>query len=163
MGKSNRSVPWWVLMLLVLASPLILVVVMLAVAARLVAGALIHVAVWLWWWPRGRDVLFVYSDSPVWHDYIEINILPNIRQRAILLNWSQRSKRSSGLAWAVFRHFGGKTEFCPLAVVFRPFGQVFRFWQPFRDWKHGRGSLLEQTQAEFFQAIGIQSPKRNSG
>ena len=155
MGKSNRSVPWWVLMLLVLASPLILAVVALLLAARLLAGALIHVAVWLWWWPRGRDVLFVYSDSPVWRDYIETNVLPNIRQRAIILNWSERRAWSSGLAGAVFRHFGGTREFCPLAVVFCPFAQVFRFWQPFRDWKHGRGSLLEQTQAEFFKSVGL--------
>ena len=163
MADSTRSVPWWVLALVILASPLILAVVVLLLAARLVAGALIHVAVWLWWWPQGRDVLFVYSDSPVWSDYINLNILPNIRQRAVLLNWSERARWQTGLAWAVFRYYGGRKEFCPLAVVFRPFGQVFRFWQPFRDWKHGRGSLLEQTQAEFFRAIELQSPKRNSG
>jgi hypothetical protein len=101
--------------------------------------------------------LFVYSDSPVWHDYIEAEILPNIRRRAVVLNWSERKRWSLGLARAVFHHFSGTREFNPLAVVFRPLkrAQVFRFWQPFRDWKHGRGERLRQLQANFFRSLGV--------
>ena len=140
---------------MILASPLIAAMVVLAVATRFLAGAFLHLGVWLWWLPRGRHILFVHSDSPVWSDYIETDILPGIRQHAVLLNWSDRRKRPKGLAWAVFRHFGGDREFNPMAVVFRPFGQVFRFWQPFRAWKHGDGAPLERTQTEFFRAAGI--------
>jgi hypothetical protein len=102
-------------------------------------------------------VLFVYSDSPIWHDYIETEILPSIRWRAVVLNWSERKSWSLGSARAVFHHFGGTQEFNPLAVVFRPLkpAQVFRFWQPFRDWKHGRRERLIQVQSDFFRALGV--------
>ena len=136
--------------------------VILTIAAWFVAGVLLHLGVWLWWWPQGRDVLFVYSDSPVWSDYIEASILPSIRQRAIIMNWSERRKWPAGLAWAAFRYFGGAREFNPLAVVFRPFAQVFRFWQPFHAWKHGRGDLLERTEAEFFRSAGLKRPGRTA-
>jgi hypothetical protein len=57
--------------------------VLLFVLARVTASVALHLLVWVFWLPRGQDVLFVYSDSPVWHDYIEAEILPNIRRRAV--------------------------------------------------------------------------------
>jgi hypothetical protein len=56
-----------------------------------------------------------------------------------------------------FRHFGGYREFNPLAVVFRPFRRThkFRFWKPFRDWKHGCPDTLRQIQKEFFALIRV--------
>jgi hypothetical protein len=144
-----------VLVLLIVVSPLIVVVLFVIVIVRVTFSVILHLMVWVWWLPRGQDVLFVYSDSPIWQDYIQVEILPSIRHRAVVLNWSERKKWSLGLARVVFSHFGGTREFNPLAVVFRPLkrSQVFRFWQPFRDWKHGRGERLRQIQADFFRAL----------
>ena len=52
----------------------------------------LRLAVWSWWCLRGRNILFVYSDSLVWHDYIEQRILPHLGERAIVLNWSERKR-----------------------------------------------------------------------
>lgn len=159
MSKSDhtRKAPWWVIGLTIIASPLILLLVFLALSLRLAAAVCLHVAVWCWWLPRGRDVLLVYSESPVWKDHIESTILPVLKSRAVVLNWSQRTSWRFGLARAVFHHFGGSSEFNPLAVVFQPLrrARVFRFWQPFRDWKHGREDALSKMESELFALIGV--------
>jgi hypothetical protein len=56
-----------------------------------------------------------------------------------------------------FRHFGDSYEFNPLAVVFRPFRRtrVFRFWQPFHHFKHGRPEALQQLEGEFWDCLGV--------
>jgi hypothetical protein len=43
-------------------------------------------------------------------------------------------------------------------VVFRPFHRTrkFRFWKPFRDFKHGRPAALQEMELEFFSLIGVQ-------
>ena len=118
----------------------------------------LRLAVWSWWCLRGRDILFVYSDSPVWHDYIEQHILPHLGKRAIVLNWSERKRWRLSLKRMAFYHFGGDREFNPLAVVLRPFRRTctFRFWHPFRDFKHGRPEELRKMEDEFFALIGIE-------
>jgi hypothetical protein len=128
----------WILALVIVLSPLIVPFLLVFFVVFILTSICLHVLIWTCWCTRGRDILFVYSDSPVWHDYIEQHLLPPIRQRAIV-NWSQRKRWGFSLARAAFRHFGGRREFNPLAVVFRPFWRTrkFRFWQPFREWKHG--------------------------
>jgi hypothetical protein len=120
----------------------------------------LNIAIWFWWCSRGRDILFVTSDSPLWHDYIEQQILPHLGKRAVVLNWSQRKRWRASLARTAFRHFGGLREFNPLAVVFRPLhpAHTFRFWQPFRDFKNGHPEALHQMESEFFELIGVQRP-----
>jgi hypothetical protein len=149
---------WWLVALLaVLLSPLIMTFLLALLALDIAAGVVLYLAVWCWWLPRGRDTLIVYSDSPVWHAHMQERVLATVGSRAVVLNWSQRRHWNFGLASAVFRYFGGKREFNPLAVVFRPFrrARVFRFWEPFRDWKHGRPQALEQVEAELFACLGL--------
>jgi len=85
----------------------------------------IYLAIWLLWLPRGTRILFVYSDSPIWHDYIEQHILPLIQEHAVVLNWSQRRSRSwrRSLAVAAFKHFGGWREFNPMDASIPSQGQ----------------------------------------
>jgi hypothetical protein len=156
-SRDDRRVPWWAIVLLIVTSPLILALVLSVLLLHLATSVCLHTAVWCWWLPRGRDILFVYSESPVWQHHIESEILPLVRSRAVVLNWSQRKHWRFGLASAVFRHFGGDQEFNPLAVVFQPFrrARVLRFWQPFRDWKHGHGDSLRQIEAELFALVGV--------
>ncbi|MBZ5727735.1 MAG: hypothetical protein LAP87_22405 [Acidobacteriia bacterium] len=102
-------------------------------------------------------MLLVYSDSPVWHAYIEQQFLPYLGRRAVVLNWSERNRWGISLGRVAFRFFGGRREFNPLAVVFRPFRrtQTFRFWAAFRDMKHGRPELLQTVEHRFFDRIGV--------
>jgi hypothetical protein len=139
--------------LFVVLSPLLLAILVV----WLVAAVVLYVLVWILWCTRGRDVLFVYSDSPVWHDYVEEQILPRIESRAITLNWSNRRNwlHKWALAPCVFRFFGGRREYNPLALHFRPLRvhRRFQFWKAFRDYKHGRTESLKKVEQEFFRSI----------
>ncbi len=53
--------------------------------------------------------------------------------------------------------WGGDREFNPLAIVIPERGpvQVIRFWQAFRDHKHGRDRALRVAEAELAAAVGV--------
>lgn len=155
--NTKSQTKWWPVVLIVALTPAFLVVAAIVVLLFLVATVCLHITIWTWWCLRGRDILFVYSDSPIWHDYIEEGILPRLGGRAVILNWSQRKRWRMSVARLAFHHFGGYREINPLAVVFRPFrrSRVFRFWQPFRDFKHGHPEALHQMEREFFGSIGV--------
>ena len=160
--SSEGRAPWWVVAVLVVAAPAIAALLLIGCFLRVAISLCLHAAVSCWWLPQGRDTLIVYSDSPVWQDHMRREILPAVGSRAVVLNWSQRARWRLGLAPAVFWHFGGYREFNPLAIVFRPFrrARVFRLWQPFRDWKHGRGEPLARIESELFTVLGIAQDNR---
>jgi hypothetical protein len=146
------------IVLLVVLSPAIL----LALALYFLYSLALYLLVTALWLPRGKDMLFVYSNSPNWQDYIEANLLPAVRDRSVVLNWSERSqwRKSHGfLAVACFHHFGAQRDFNPMAVVFRRFrrAKVFRFFRAFKDWKHGNGAALEYLQQEMFEYLRKES------
>lgn len=145
------ALPLWLLLLIG--------VLPLLVGLWIVYAICLNIVIWVQWCKRGKDILFVYSDSPIWHDYLDERVLPHLGDRAIVLNWSHRKTWNESLATAAFRHFGGDKEFNPLAVVFRPFrrARTFRFWQPFRDFKHGKTEPLARLESEFFELIGVTS------
>lgn len=141
-----------------LLAPLIVLVVPVAVIAFLLyaaASAVLYLLIWLLWCTRGKDVLFVYSDSPIWREYLESEVLPKIAQRAVVLNWSKRKRWKASLARFAFTHFDGYREFNPLGIVFRPGcrAQGFPYWQPFRDFKHGREEPLQKIELKFFHEL----------
>jgi hypothetical protein len=136
--------------LVVLALPFVLLLVLplaLAAAAMYFLHKMaLYILVWALWLPKGKDVLVVYSDSPIWHDYMSAEVVPLVRERAVVLNWSERKKWPRwSFAAHVFRSFGGNRNFNPLVVVFRPYrhAEVFRFWSAFTDWKHGHTEPVE--------------------
>jgi hypothetical protein len=134
-------------------------------------------------WP-GKRGLLVYSNSPNWQSYIEQHWLPRIGSQMVLLNWSERAMWADQAPFesAIFRRFAGDTEFNPLAIVFRtraphatlrtwisgiraldPVSMVapsphdtlvIRFFQAFRDHKHGKDRLLRAREAELFGELG---------
>lgn len=148
---------WWFVAPIVLFSRLLLALLLLAVPIYLIWRICLNLIIWSWWCLRGRNILFVYSDSPIWQDYINKNMLPRLGERAVVLNWSQRKSWRFSLSRLAFSHFGGRREFNPMAVVFRPFrwSRTFRFWQPFQDFKHGHPEALRQMEGEFFGLIGV--------
>jgi len=129
------------LLVLALLSPLLIAALGIFFANQI----LVRVLVWAFWLPRGKDILFVYSDSPIWREYMTEQLLPLCKERAIVLNWSERRQWSR---WSfkvhVFKSLSGDREFCPLIILFRPFlTEYFRFWQPFKDWKRGDHASLD--------------------
>ena len=117
---------------------------------------LLNITIWMFYCSRGTNVLFIYSNSPIWKDYVEANILPKLPTSTITLNWSERSQwKSCSLSTIVFRHFGGDTEYNPMGIVFRPWrrAKVFKFWKPFKDFKHGNTDSLNKLQSDFLNLI----------
>lgn len=143
-------------LILVIALP----VVLLVVGGQVLFSIALHVVIWTVWCGRGRDVLFVTSDSPVWGLYIRENLLPPLGDRVIILNWSERKKWRFSLARVAFYYFGGQHEYNPMAVVFRPFrrARVFRFWKAFRDWKNGNHRALLEVESTFLEAAHTRQP-----
>jgi hypothetical protein len=146
-----------ILALIALFLPLLLVYVAFYLVGFLAWGAILR----LWFWRAhavyGRRVLFVYSESPNWQTYIEQNILPRIRDHAVLLNWSDRRHWSAASPWEArfFRRFSGGREFNPLALVFCSGGRIrsVRFHQAFLDFKHGKEAALRAAEAELFALV----------
>jgi hypothetical protein len=138
---------FFLIILLPLWLPLLAIGLLLFFLHRVV----LYLLVWLLWLPRGKDTLFVYSESPIWKEYMTQRVLPLVEDRAIVLNWSERSRwRKWRLTQQVFYSFGGYREFNPMVIMFRPLrrAQLFRFWSAFKDWKHGRSEAVERLQNE---------------
>jgi hypothetical protein len=129
--------------------------VIIAVLFYLLWGAFLYLAIWLTW--KKPRVLFVYSNSPIWKAYIETEILPFIQDRAIILNWSERTNWKSSLAVRAFRYFGGYRNFNPIGMVFRPFHFVnaYRFFQAFKAFKHGDSRNVEQLKKGLFEMLDL--------
>jgi hypothetical protein len=141
-----------VVLIFTVALPLALVTIGLALLYR---GAL-YLLVWLLWLPKGKDILFVYSDSPIWHEYMTMEVLPLVERRAVVVNWSERNQWSQwSLAVSIFRSFGGSRDFNPLVVLFRPLqrARTFRFWPAFKDWKRGYREPVERLRQELLSEL----------
>jgi hypothetical protein len=132
---------------LLLLSPFLL----LYAAFHWMRRLILHFLIWLIWLRKGKDILFVSSDSPIWHDYMAFEILPLLKGRAVVLNWSERQKWPKGsLAVHVFETFGGRRNFNPMVMCFRPFRRVkiFRFFPAFKEWKHGKTQRLQELRSD---------------
>jgi hypothetical protein len=140
-------------LMLILFSPLLLVV---AICYGLY-GLMLYIAIWSCWCLRGRYILLVYSNSPIWFDYIEKEIMPHLKDRAVILNWTERNRWKKSIAVLAFRHFGGERAFNPMVTVFQPFhfAKVFRFFEPFQEYKHGQPAEVEKIKTELFDFLNI--------
>jgi hypothetical protein len=142
--------------LIVVLLPLIVPLAMFAITSHLVYRALLYLVVWVLWLPKGKDVLLVYSDSPIWFEYMTTQILPLVQERAVVLNWSERKKWSRwSLGVVVFHHFGGAGDFNPLVVFFQPLrrARIYRFWSAFKDWKRGHKEPVERLGQELAASL----------
>ena len=101
-------------------------------------------------------MLYISSDSSIWKEYMEAEIFPLVAERAVVLSWSDRSKwRKWSFAVRVFRTFGGRRDFNPMVVLFRPFRRtrIFRFLPAFQERKHGNSASIEQLRRDLMQAL----------
>ena len=136
--------------------PFIIPLVAAALALYWLHQLVLYALIWVLWLPRGKDVLLVYSDSPIWHDYMTRQVLPLVEERAVILNWSQRSRWPKwSFSAHVFRSLGGRREFNPMVAVFRPFrrAKLFRFWSAFKDWKRGYTEPVERLRSALLRIL----------
>ncbi|MCU0718476.1 MAG: hypothetical protein MUC83_02135 [Pirellula sp.] len=135
---------------------LLLPLVPLLLATYFAYAIVLQIVIWVCWSTRGINVLLVYSDSPNWHGYIEANIIPRLPSSTVAINWSDRRNwRRFSLPVMAARFFGGSREFNPMIVVFRPFhwAQTYRFWQPFKDYTHGKPEALHLLETKLFSDL----------
>lgn len=135
------------IVLFIVFSPILLPLLLVSFVAFTIYKSILYLMVWILWIPRGKDVLVVYSNSPIWHDYFSNEIIPLVKDRAVILNWSQRKEwRNWTLETNLFRTFAGRTHFNPMVMVFRPLRSAkrFRFWEPFKYWKRGDTWKVEE-------------------
>jgi hypothetical protein len=142
--------------LILLILPLVLPLALLVLTLGILYRAAIWLLIQVWWLPRGKDILLVYSDSPIWRDYMTQEILPLVQRRAVILNWSERRHwHSWSLGGMALRSYGGRREFNPIVLLFPPVGRarVYRFWQAFQDRKHSYPGPLERLKQELVSAL----------
>jgi hypothetical protein len=124
------------ILFLIVTAPLWVPMLLLFGAYRL----LLNLLVWTLWVPRGKDVLYMSSDSPIWHDTMEQTVWPLVAERAVRINYSERNAWPAlSLASRVARQYVGEKECNPLVIVFRPLRtrRIFRFFKAFRAYKAG--------------------------
>jgi hypothetical protein len=143
--------PWWLIPVLIVALPLALVLAVI----WLTCAVLLLLVIWLTWFPRGRFALVVYSNSPVWQEYFERQVIPHLGNRAVILNWSDRRRWKLTLAVILFHLFAGSRDFNPIAIIVRPlrWPRTFRFYKAFRSFKRGRDADVEELRREFLKQL----------
>ena len=154
--REDSKTPWWIWPLTIVLLPLVIGAALLWV----IGCVLVLSVVWLTWWPRRRYALVVYSNSPIWKDYFETQVLPALGQRGVALNWSERKRWNKTLPVVLFRLFGGSREFNPIAIVFEPllWPRRFRFYKAFRSFKHGKPEEVERLRRDFFALLNELAP-----
>ena len=117
----------------------------------------LKVRFWLRHGREGKFILFVYSDSSNWKNYIETNILPRIKAHSIILNWSKRREWGPQMQFEtkLFNQWAGPGEFVPVAILFPLTGKVrvFRLWQPSGNPKHGKEKISKEAEQALFEAV----------
>jgi hypothetical protein len=143
-------------LLLLILLPIVLSLALLALVIYVCHRLALYMLVWVLWLPRGKNALVVYSDSPIWQEYMLTHVMPLIKEHAIVLNWSERNKWPR---WSfrvhVFHWFAGDREFNPIVILFRPLrrARVFRFWSAFKEWKRGNEQAVEGLRQELLSAL----------
>jgi hypothetical protein len=65
--------------------PLVLTLLAVGLGLAVLNRIVVYMLVWFRWLPKGKDALFVSSDSPIWKEYMQTEILPLVEKRAISL------------------------------------------------------------------------------
>ena len=111
--------------------------------------------------PEGKDLLLVYTASPHWQEYIEREWIPRWRDRAVILNRTKPWNPNDPAAqlWFATR---GIREHTPLAAVVPVRGpvRVVRFFNAFRDYKHGKDARLRAAERALEAALAEASRRR---
>lgn len=107
-------------------------------------------------WPPQKFVLLAYTQSHLWAPYIERELLPTIAEHCIVVDRSRDDwKHRFRVECKALSFWGGRRSYNPIAIVVRPWYrvQVFRFYEAFKDLKHGEPAALERKTRELVQYI----------
>ena len=125
--------------------------------APLALRFVLKVRFWVRHGRKGKVILFVYSDSSNWKDYIEAKILPSLEGCSVVLNWSKRREWGSRmqLETKLFNQWAGPGEFVPVAILFSPIGKTrtFRLWKLSENPKHGKVRVAKEAEQAFFETV----------
>jgi hypothetical protein len=152
-----------------LYAPLVLLTIVLLPVLLLLYGLYLlalNALIRTLWLPRGKDVLLVYSDSPIWQDYMTREILPLVKHRAKVLNWSERKRWPRwSLPVRVFHIYSGSRDFNPIVIVFPPFEKavLFRFFPAFQEFKHGKPDPLERMREDLIAHLQRSGSSKGQG
>jgi len=117
----------------------------------------LKVGFWIRHGRKGKFILFVYSDSSNWKDYIETKILPQIETHSIVLNWSKRREWETRMSFEtkLFNHWAGSGEFTPTALILPLIGKVkvIRLWQPNQHAKSKKDGISKEAEKALFMAM----------
>jgi hypothetical protein len=117
----------------------------------------LKVGFWIRHGRKGKFILFVYSDSSNWKDYVETKVLPRIETHSIILNWSKRREWGPRMSFEtkLFNHWAGPGEFAPTAIVLPLIGKVkvIRLWQSSQHAKSGRDRVSKEAEEALFSAM----------
>jgi hypothetical protein len=117
----------------------------------------LKVRFWLRHGRKGKMVLFVYSDSSNWKDYIETNILPRIEAHSVILNWSKRREWGPRmqLETKLFNESAGPGEFVPIAILIslKEKTRTFRLWQLSENPKQRKVRVSKEAEHSLFEAV----------
>ena len=152
----NRVSKFLIALLLISLSPVIIISVLL----YFLWGAILYLVIWLTY--KKQFVVFVYSNSPNWQDYMEREVLPYIQDRAVIMNWSERKKWKNSPAVLAFHYFGGQRNFNPMGIVFRPFrfAKTYRFYEAFKEFKRGEPNKVDELKRQLLRDLGRGSQLR---
>ncbi|MBI4452252.1 hypothetical protein HY637_02385 [Candidatus Woesearchaeota archaeon] len=151
--------------------PIILAVIVPFIIVYYIRRLWLLLQVRLYWIPKQKYVLFVYSDNPTWKKYAETKILSRIKPNTTALNWSEKQQwieNTKLLEVRLFRHFmwgvewvwknrirTGGQDFNHLAIVFIPWykPKKIKFWKAWKDYEFGKKEGLEKMRQKLFDLL----------
>jgi len=110
-----------------------------------------------WMRRTGKRGVLIYSNSPNWQEHVEREWLPALQDHIAVLNWSERKNWiADDVAVRLFDSFVGRTyQYNPAVLVLQDDAcpLVFRFYQAFKDAKHGRAEGLRNLESRMLEAL----------
>lgn len=107
-------------------------------------------------WPRDKFILFTYSESENWSEYIEENIIPKISSHAVIINRTKQQnwKEEYALERKALEASAG-LEVNPIALIFRNGFRMRKvaLFEAFRDLKHGKDVKIKSQCEEIFKYV----------
>jgi hypothetical protein len=107
-------------------------------------------------WPPNKFVLLAYTQSAVWAPFIEQSLLPQLGDVVVAIDRSKENwKRSNPIEAGAVSFWGGLRAHNPIAIVICDGWRVrvFRFYEAFQQFKHGRPHDLERVVSEFLSHV----------
>jgi hypothetical protein len=146
-----------------LALLLVAAVLVLALAGAIMAAVRGSRAVTAFrrnWSAQGKDLLIVYSNSPQSGPHVEQEWLPRWRDRAVVLNWSDRAQWPQSPEVDLFRAVVGRKERNPVVIVVPRTGaiKVLRYWRAFRERAQGKDDTLRAMESRLDALLDEEPP-----